>query len=67
MGFQWNYGDILDAIDAAVPATRLALAHGDREITWGEFRHRSNNLARALLAGGAQPGDKIGFYMRNCP
>ena len=67
MNFEWNYGDILDAVDAIVPADRLALAHGDREITWGEFRRRSNNLAAALLAGGARPGDKIGFYMRNCP
>ncbi|MEZ5558156.1 MAG: acyl-CoA synthetase [Pseudomonadales bacterium] len=67
MSFDWNYGDILDGVDAQVPADRLALAHGDRETSWGEFRRRTNNLARALLAGGAQAGDKLAFYMRNCP
>lgn len=64
---QWNYGDILDAVDAVVPADRPALIHGDRVITWQDFTRRTNNLARNLLAGGAEPGDKIAFYMRNCP
>ncbi|MEM7018752.1 MAG: acyl-CoA synthetase [Pseudomonadota bacterium] len=36
-------------------------------ISWGEFTKRSNNLAQALLDGGTKPGDKIAFYMRNCP
>ena len=29
------------------------------------FTARSNRLARALIAGGAKPGDKVAFYMRN--
>ncbi|MGE0621730.1 MAG: acyl-CoA synthetase [Pseudomonadales bacterium] len=65
--YPWNYGDILEAIDASVPPARPAFIHGDRTITWGEFAARSNNLARALLAGGAATGDKIAFYLRNCP
>ncbi len=65
--YPWNYGDILDAIDTVAPADRPAFIHGDRVIPWGAFRQRSNNLARALLAGGAAPGDKVAFYLRNCP
>ena len=61
----WNYGDILDGVDAIVPADRIALIHGERVVPWRDFVHRTNNLARALLEIGARPGDKIAFYMRN--
>ena len=63
----WNFGDILDALPKALPADAPALIHGDRTITWGETSRRSNNLARAILARGAKPGDKVAFYMRNRP
>ncbi len=65
MGFAWNYGDIQDAVDAVVPPDRLALVHGEQQITWGDYVRRTNNLAANLLANGLQPGDKIAFYMRN--
>ena len=67
MSYNWNYGDIVDAVAKVVPGDRPALIHGDRVINWRDFTARSNNLARNLLAGGAKPGDKIAFYMRNCP
>ncbi|MDR3512927.1 MAG: acyl-CoA synthetase [Caulobacteraceae bacterium] len=63
----WNFGDILDAIAPVLPPDAPALIHGERMITWGETTRRSNNLARALLARGAEPGDKVAFYMRNRP
>ncbi|MFB3104744.1 MAG: acyl-CoA synthetase, partial [Pseudomonadales bacterium] len=63
MTFAWNYGDILDAVDAITPADRPALIHGDRVVDWRTFTTHSNNLARALLDNGAEPGDKIAFYM----
>jgi fatty-acyl-CoA synthase len=63
----WNYGDIFDAVAAAVPPDHPALIHGDRVITWAALDRRSNNLARALLEGGAAAGDKIAFYLRNHP
>ncbi len=63
----WNFGDILDAIIPVLPSGHPALMHGEREITWQELDHRSNNLGRNLLKGGAQVGDKVGFYMRNRP
>ncbi len=58
MGYAWNYGDIQDAVDAVVPAQRIALVHGERSITWGDYVKRTNNLAANLLADGVQPGDK---------
>lgn len=63
----WNFGDLFDGLAQAVPADAPALIHEDRMITWGELDARSNRLARALLATGAQPGDKIGVYLRNRP
>jgi len=61
----WNYGDIMDGIEAVLPADAPALIHGDRAISWGQLSQRSNNLARALLERGARTGDKVAIYMRN--
>ena len=63
----WNFGDILDAVEPAVPPDHPAFIHGERVITSGEARQATNNLARALIARGARPGDKIAIYMRNRP
>ncbi|HEX4183003.1 MAG TPA: acyl-CoA synthetase [Caulobacteraceae bacterium] len=63
----WNFGDILDAIEPVLPPDAPALIHGARTITWAQLSRRSNNLARALVEGGARPGDKVAFYMRNRP
>ncbi|MBL4681974.1 MAG: acyl-CoA synthetase [Pseudomonadales bacterium] len=67
MTSSWNLGDIFDALAEAVPRDRTALIHGDREVSWQQFTARSNNLARNLLDNGAKIGDKIAFYLRNCP
>ena len=64
---QWNFGDLFDGCGAVLDATTPALIHGDRVVSWRQLTHRSNNLANALLQGGAEPGDKIAIYMRNCP
>jgi fatty-acyl-CoA synthase len=63
----WNFGDMLDAVGAALGPDDLALAHGERRIYWPGFTARTNRLARALLAHGIARGDKAGFYMRNQP
>ena len=63
----WNLGDILDAIEPAMPKDAPALIHGDRIITWPEMSVRSNNLARNLRERGAGDGAKVAFYMRNRP
>ncbi len=62
-----NFGDILDAVARVVPPDSPALIHGDRVVTWADFDRRSNNLARSLHERGAKTGDKVAFYMRNCP
>jgi 3-oxocholest-4-en-26-oate---CoA ligase len=63
----WNFGDILDAVEPVLPQEHPAFIHGDRVVTLGEARRATNNLARALIARGAVPGDKIAIYMRNRP
>jgi len=63
----WNFGDILDAVEPVLPQDSPAFIHGERVVTLGEARQATNNLARALIARGAVPGDKIAIYMRNRP
>lgn len=63
----WNFGDILEAIEPVLPPDAPAFIHGERTIPWREASRLSNNLARALIARGAAPGDKIAVYMRNRP
>ena len=67
MGYEWSYGNILEAVEQITPADQAALIHGKRRLTWQDFRIRTANLARNLLEAGIAPGDKIAFYMRNCP
>lgn len=61
----FNFGDLIEAVEAAVPGDRVALAHGDQVIDWDGLRTQSNNLARALIARGLQPGDRFAFYAYN--
>lgn len=63
----WNYGDIIDAVAPVIPGDSPAFIHGKRTILWKDAIRRSNNLARAFIAKGAKPGDKVAFYMRNHP
>ena len=63
----FNLGDMLDAVGAKLGPDDPALIHGDRVISWPEMTARSNNVARALYARGAEAGDKAGFYLRNQP
>ncbi len=63
----WIYADIFDQVATVVAPDQPALVHGATTTTWRDFDRRTNNLARALIAGGAEPGDKIAFYLRNHP
>lgn len=67
MSFEWNYGDIIEAMETITPGDQPALIHGERVINWTDLKRRTNNLANNLLANGVNSGDKIAFYMRNCP
>lgn len=63
----WSFGRVFSRIASAVPPTEPALIHGDRVIAWGEFERRTNALAQAFIAAGAEPGDKLAHLMRNSP
>jgi fatty-acyl-CoA synthase len=63
----WNFGDLLDGCAEVLPGDAPALIHGQRVVSWGEFARRSNNVAARLRALGAEPGDKVAIYLRNCP
>jgi acyl-CoA synthetase (AMP-forming)/AMP-acid ligase II len=63
----WNFGDILDMVGRVIPPDAPAVIHGERVINWGEADKAMNNMARAMLARGASPGDKVAIYMRNRP
>jgi fatty-acyl-CoA synthase len=63
----WNFGDILDTVEPLIPPDHPAFIHGKRVVSHGEAHKATNNLARALIARGAAPGDKIAIYMRNRP
>ncbi len=64
--FQWNFGDIFDALGENIDPQHPALIHDGRVRSWQELTERSNRLARALLERGAQPQDKVAFYLVNC-
>ena len=61
----WNFGDLIEAVEAVTPPTRVALAHGSQVVVWAQLRHRSNNLARALIDRGLRPGERLAFYAHN--
>jgi long-chain acyl-CoA synthetase len=46
---------------------RVALRHGDRELTYAELDARSNRLAQALLAGGLGAGSRVAYLGRSAP
>ena len=63
----WNFGDLLDATGANVPGDRPAIIRGDTTVNWRDFDTRTNRLARAMLAAGLQPGDRVAILARNIP
>jgi acyl-CoA synthetase (AMP-forming)/AMP-acid ligase II len=61
----FNFGDMIEAVEAAIPPDRVALAHGDQVVDWATLAARSNSLARAMIERGLQPGDRVAFYAYN--
>jgi len=59
-----NFGDLFEhAADAF--GDRIAVACGDRQVTYGELDERVNRLAHHLAGIGVGPGDHVGLYARN--
>lgn len=65
-----NFGDMFDNAGEVLDP-EFALLHEEgvdgliRTISVAEFKRWTNNLARALLERGCEPGDKVAIYMRN--
>ena len=46
---------------------KTAILHGDRSVTYAEMAELSTRTARALLASGLGPGDRVAFLCPNIP
>jgi 3-oxocholest-4-en-26-oate---CoA ligase len=59
--------NIADLFEHAADAfgDRIAVACGDRQVTYRELDHRTNQLAHHLAGLGVGPGDHVGMYARN--
>ena len=59
-----NIADIFEHAVDAFP-DRIAVACGDRQVTYRELEARANRLAHHLAGIGVSPGDHVGLYARN--
>ena len=55
---------LLQAAARSAPE-RIALADGQRSVTWGELDRRINRIARALMARGVKPDDNVAVLGTN--
>ena len=62
----WNFALAAHGIALQSP-DRVALAHGDRKISYGQLDRRTDALASALSSLDLPPGAHVGHYMRNRP
>lgn len=59
-----NLATLYEAVAAAVP-DRLALACGDRRLSYAALDERANAVAHHLIETGIRPGEHVGIYMLN--
>jgi fatty-acyl-CoA synthase len=52
---------------AQIYADKIAIAYGDRRISYTEFAAAATRLAHALRASGAKPGDRVAYLLPNIP
>lgn len=57
--------ELLPTVAAGNP-TAIALKRGDEAVTYGALHRNASCLARALLDGGVQPGDRVGLLGDPC-
>jgi fatty-acyl-CoA synthase len=62
----FSFGQILSALGGQL-GDAPALIHGDQVVDWATFDRRTNSLARAFAAAGAEPGARVAHLMRNSP
>lgn len=44
-----------------------ALVFGDERLSWADFKREMDHLARAYLAAGIEPGDRVAMISMACP
>ena len=52
---------------ARVWPDKVAVIYGGRRLTYAEFAAETVRVARALRAGGVEPGDRVAYLMPNLP
>jgi fatty-acyl-CoA synthase len=50
---------------ATVFPDKVAIVCGERRFTYGDFADEATRIARALLASGIEPGDRVGYLCPN--
>jgi 3-oxocholest-4-en-26-oate---CoA ligase len=61
-----NFASHFEHIADLAPG-RVAVAAGERELTWAQFDELADRLAGHLAARGVQAGDRVGLDARNSP
>jgi acyl-CoA synthetase (AMP-forming)/AMP-acid ligase II len=62
----WNFADVWEVIADQIPDAQCQV-QGERRVSWSEFDHRANGVARTLLDRGAVEQDKVAQYLHNGP
>jgi acyl-CoA synthetase (AMP-forming)/AMP-acid ligase II len=62
----WNYGDVWEVV-ADIQPDAIAVTQGPRNVSWAEFDHGADGVARYLLDLGVVQQDKVALYLYNCP
>jgi acyl-CoA synthetase (AMP-forming)/AMP-acid ligase II len=66
IGMEDNFASHFEHIADLVPE-RVAVAAGERELTWAQLDERADRLAGYLAAHGVGAGDRVGLDARNSP
>jgi fatty-acyl-CoA synthase len=66
LGLEDNFASHFEHIADLVPG-RVAVAAGERELTWAQFDEQADRLAGYLAAHGVVAGDRVGLDARNSP
>ena len=62
----WTFADVWEAIAARAPS-QPALIQGDWVVSWAEFDHHADALARAFLNAGMGQQAKVAAFLYNGP
>lgn len=65
-GSDLRVADVVRTV-ADTDGERVAIRHGNREVTYAELDERSNRLAQALLATGVAKGSRVAYLDRTAP